>query len=119
MLSPREFKPGKQIYVDDYLADLIPGFIKSKMEDLAILNKACHDHDSEIIRKIGHNWKGVCPSYGFHDLGKLGKQFETLAAAEDFHAVQEYLDTLPAYLRGAQIIARPESENAAEFESDF
>lgn len=100
----------EKIYVDDFLVDLVPGFVQHKREDLQVLHKALTARDFETVRKIGHNWKGVCPSYGFDDLGKIGRQFEQIAAQKDTAALNELLEALPRYLDTVQIEPRPESE---------
>ena len=74
-----------KIFVDEFLIDLIPNFIKNKIAELAILKTAVKIKDFDAIKKIGHNWKGVCSSYGFTYLGETGKQFELLAENQDFY----------------------------------
>ncbi|MBC7743001.1 MAG: Hpt domain-containing protein [Bdellovibrionaceae bacterium] len=96
-------KYSDQVSVEDMLADLIPGFLKNKATDLVILNQALSEKDFDKIKKIGHNWKGACSSYGFDYLGEVGKQFENLAAKSDTEKLEIILKSLPEYLKNVQV----------------
>lgn len=102
-----------KIFVDEFLIDLIPNFIKNKIHDLTIIKSALETNDFETIRKIGHNWKGVCSSYGFKYLGETGKQLEHLAEAHDKTSLRFLIESLPEYLRNVQIESIPEYEATA------
>lgn len=99
-----------KIFVDEFLVDLIPNFIKNKVADLAVLKNAAENFDFEAIKKIGHNWKGVCSSYGFKYLGETGKQLEYLAQNKDLPSIKILIESLPEYLRNVQIESIPETE---------
>lgn len=94
----------EKIYVDDYLMDLVPNFIQNKFLDLNKINYAIDNKDLETIKKIGHNWKGVCSSYGFNKLAEIGKKFEILAQNTDYSGIKKIIDHLPTYLKNVQII---------------
>lgn len=108
--TDRSMKVPDKIFVDEFLVDLIPNFIKNKIDDLAILKSAIEDNDFETVRKIGHNWKGVCSSYGFKYLGETGKQFEYLAENKDLASLRLLIESLPEYLKNVQIESIPEYE---------
>lgn len=96
-------KFSETVSVEKMLVDLVPGFIKNKFDDLQSLNKLIQQKDYQRIQKIGHNWKGACPSYGFHYLGEVGKQFEILVQNEDYKKLQELISTLPDYLKNVSV----------------
>ncbi|MBC7419683.1 MAG: Hpt domain-containing protein [Bdellovibrio sp.] len=96
-------KHSDKIAIEEILADLIPGFLKNKTLDLKILNQALVEKDYEKFKKIGHNWKGACSSYGFHYLGEVGKQFELLAADQDHEKLTKLMHSLPQYLKNIQL----------------
>ncbi len=96
-------KYSDKVSVEDMLADLIPGFLKNKTADLDILNQALNEKNFDQIKKIGHNWKGACSSYGFHYLGEVGKQFEILAAEKNDVKLKVILDSLPKYLKNIEV----------------
>lgn len=108
-ISTDESKKNK-IYVDDFIVDLIPNFIKNKLKDLELLGAAIEKKDSDIIKKIGHNWKGVCASYGFDSLAEVGSQLEILAENADFSKIKVLVENLPKYLENVQIISISSSE---------
>lgn len=109
--STRSMKVPDKIFVDEFLVDLIPNFIKNKIDDLAVLKSAIENNDFETVRKIGHNWKGVCSSYGFKYLGETGKQFEYLAENKDAASLRLLVESLPEYLKNVQIESIPEYED--------
>ena len=110
ILSDTSPKVPDKIFVDEFLVDLIPNFIKNKIDDLTILKNAAEKEDFETIKKIGHNWKGVCSSYGFKYLGETGKQFEYLAQNKDLASIKLLIESLPVYLRNVQIESVPDYE---------
>ena len=100
-----DFKPitAETVEVEKMLIDLVPGFIKNKEDDIQSMNSMIEQHDFNKIKKIGHNWKGACPSYGFHYLGEVGKQFEILAQSEDYDSLKHLISTLPNYLKNVTV----------------
>ncbi len=96
-------KYSDRIMVEQMLADLIPGFLRNKTNDLKILNQAIIDQDYNQIKKIGHNWKGACSSYGFHYLGEVGQQFEELATDKNKDKLKVLIDSLPEYFNNIQV----------------
>lgn len=119
MMTNEVFKdtPAK-IYVNEFLVDLIPGFIKNKFDDLAVLKSAIDNKDAATIKKIGHNWKGVCASYGFNYLGEAGKQFEILAQNEDYASLKLLAESIPEYLRNIQVESVPDEDAEDDATSD-
>lgn len=119
--TDRAMRVPDKIFVDEFLVDLIPNFIKNKIVDLAILKSALESKDFDTIKKIGHNWKGVCSSYGFNYLGEAGKQFELLAQNEDAHSLALLIDSLPEYLRNVRIESVPDfdMENPGDHQSEI
>ena len=96
-------KLAETVSVEKMLVDLVPGFLKNKMDDLQSINTMMQQKDYSKIQKIGHNWKGACPSYGFHYLGEVGKQFELLVQNQDYKSLEDLVQTLPAYLKNVTI----------------
>lgn len=91
-------KYSDHITVEAMLADLVPGFLNNKINDLITLNQALKRNDYEAFKKTGHKWKGACASYGFHYLGEVGKQFESLAEQKSTAQLTSLLESLPQYL---------------------
>ena len=91
------------ISVDEMLKDLIPGFLKNKENEIQQLNEMLEQKDFSKVKKLGHNWKGSCPSYGFHYLGELGKVFEELGQNKDYTTLKKIVSTLPSYIKNLDI----------------
>ena len=102
-------KTADTISVDEMLKDLIPGFLKNKENELQQLQQMLEQQDYHRIKKIGHNWKGSCPSYGFHYLGEMGKHFEELVQNEDYTSLKNIVGTLSSYFKNLHIQYLPES----------
>lgn len=96
-------KISETVPVEEMLSDLIPGFLKNKTDDLHFINEMIEKKDYKQIKKIGHNWKGACPSYGFNYLGEVGKQFEILVDEERYDELKSLVDTLPTYLDNVKV----------------
>ena len=96
-------KTVETVAVEKILVDLVPGFIKNKVDDVRMLSLMLEQMDFNKIKKIGHNWKGACPSYGFHYLGEVGKQFEILAQNKDQASLTDLIKTLPIYLKNVSV----------------
>lgn len=103
-----------EIYVDDFIFDLIPNFIKNKFNDIDQIKTAIENKNPDIIKNIGHNWKGVCSSYGFNRLAEMGKKLELLAVNENYIEIKQIIDALPNYLKNIQIIRKPPISNQVE-----
>lgn len=104
-MSTNNFAPklAETVIVEKMLVDLVPGFLKNKSDDLQSIKSMIQQKDYSTIQKIGHNWKGACPSYGFHYLGEVGKQFEILVQNREFKRLEDLVQTLPAYLKNVTI----------------
>ena len=96
-------KYADRVVTDDMLADLIPGFLKNKSNDLIVLNQALANKDLDQFKKIGHKWKGACSSYGFHYLSEVGQQFEALAAESKYDKLNSLLQSLDIYLANIEV----------------
>lgn len=96
-------KISETVQVEKMLSDLVPGFIKNKFDDLETINSLIENSDFSKIKKIGHNWKGACPSYGFTYLGEVGKQFEILVQNRDYDTLQALVKSLPSYLKNVNV----------------
>ena len=96
-------KYSDHIMTDAMLADLIPGFLKNKRDDVLALSQAIKAADYETFKKTGHKWKGACASYGFHYLGDVGKQFEELAEQKNSAQLMVLLESLTKYLANIEL----------------
>lgn len=69
--------------VDPLIADLVPGFVARRLEDLILLDAALSDTNFDDVRRIAHKLKGSGLSFGFPRLSELGAELEEAAIAQD------------------------------------
>lgn len=91
------------IKVDPDLADLAPGFLDNCRRDLARAQLALEASDWTVITRFGHSLKGAAPSYGFDEIGRLGKEIEVAAKATLPERAQTVLISLASYLQTVRI----------------
>ncbi len=89
-------EPDQSVRVDKSLSHLMPLFFDNRRELLDEALGCCESGDLERLHGIGHNFKGACGSYGFHQLSRLGEELQyaqDLAAARDLvRRMREHLD---------------------------
>lgn len=104
-MDTNDFTPkiSETVQVEKMLTDLVPGFLKNKYADIDFINSLIEKNEFSRIKKIGHDWKGACPSYGFEYLGEVGKQFEILVQNEDYDTLRNLVKTLPTYLKNVNV----------------
>ncbi|MFK7896349.1 MAG: response regulator [Myxococcota bacterium] len=85
--------------VDPLIADLVPGFVARRFEDLELLEAALKKSRFEEIRRIAHKMKGSGSSFGFPMISDLGLALEEAAIAQDekeikrcFNQIREQLE---------------------------
>jgi HPt (histidine-containing phosphotransfer) domain-containing protein len=89
--------------VASWLSKLIPRFMQNRRDEIAILREAIDRGDYARIRSLGHNLKGIGPSYGFEPLCALGLELERAAAAGDGSALSVATDALETYVTRVQV----------------
>ena len=99
-------KPNDRITlrIDPDLADLIPGFLEGRRQDVAAIMKALEQNDDEAIRILGHNMKGFGSGYGFDEITDLGKSLEQAAKKGDTEEIKRKVSELSAYLDSLDIV---------------
>ena len=71
-----------QVRVDRQIEYLIPFFLENRRERLAEGLALCDQGDLARLRRLGHDFKGTCGSYGFAYLSRLGGELEQAADLE-------------------------------------
>ena len=80
-------------------ADRIGPFLERRRREIPILRDALAAAETEEIRAIGHNLKGVGAGFGYAQLADLGLRLEEAAADEDHAGLEAAIDALEAFLR--------------------
>lgn len=92
------------VYVDPDLADYIPTFVDNRKKELQQASDFLNSSDYESLRRLGHTLKGCCPSYGFVELGELGKKLEDLAKNEKSEEISSLLKDMGWLLDHFEVI---------------
>ncbi len=95
------------VEADPELAELVPGFLARKREDVAALMTAVEELDYQALRSIGHRIKGEGAGFGFDVISDIGRALEDAARAQDAGAAQHLVQALADYLDAVEV--RPAS----------
>lgn len=93
-----------RIHVDPDLADLIPGFLKNRRNDLAAMQEALARAEYDTIRILGHSMKGAGGGYGFDAITDIGAVLEQAARDMNPDAVRKGLQDLCSYLNRVEVV---------------
>ncbi|MCB9059903.1 MAG: Hpt domain-containing protein [Halobacteriovoraceae bacterium] len=91
------------VKIDRDLEPLMDLFLQKRKEDLDELLKLREKMDFENIRLAGHRIKGASGSYGFSDLGLLGKAIELSAKNKKSEDLINYISKFEEYLNNLEI----------------
>ena len=91
------------IEVEEFLADLIPGFLENRQADVGKLRTAVADHDLEAIRHIAHDLKGLGAGYGFQLITDIGIMLSEAAKKDDVAELNALITQYETYLSNLDI----------------
>jgi PAS domain S-box-containing protein len=80
------------------LADLIPGFLQNRRNDVAAIRDALVHGDFKTIEHLGHGMSGAGGSWGFDEVTVIGASMERAAQGADRDASYRLVDELARYL---------------------
>lgn len=92
------------VRIDAQLAELIPGYLRNRQEDLEAIDTALARGDFDSIHFIGHSMKGSGGGYGFDDITEFGLQLERAALAADADEVRRWARQLAAYCERVEVV---------------
>lgn len=96
-----------QVWIDEDIAELIPGYMQRRKEDLGNILGAVKDKAFDRIEYIGHSMKGSGGGYGLPSISEIGRELERHAARGDIDCILTCLDQLEYYLDNLEILVRP------------
>jgi HPt (histidine-containing phosphotransfer) domain-containing protein len=91
------------IHVDPDIADLIPGYLEKRREDIAAMLTALERGDFETVRILGHSMKGSGGGYGFDAISDIGAGLEQAAKIKHSHEIREQVSALSSYLDRVEV----------------
>jgi HPt (histidine-containing phosphotransfer) domain-containing protein len=92
------------VKIDPDLAELIPGYLENRIQDILHILEALERADFETIRTLGHGMKGSGGGYGFAAITEIGKAIETAAKEGNAGAIREGVESLRSYLERVEVV---------------
>jgi PAS domain S-box-containing protein len=89
---------------EDEIAELIPGYLAGRHEELARMRTMLDSSDFEGLRVLSHNLKGSGESYGFPELSRLGRDLEKSANETNAAGARGLLAQLGKYLGQIELV---------------
>jgi HPt (histidine-containing phosphotransfer) domain-containing protein len=77
--------------INQELKEIVPPFIKTREDDIELLNNFFAEKNFEELKSIGHKIKGTSGSYEFMELSSLGEKIEQAASTKDIKALEELI----------------------------
>lgn len=87
-----------KITFDNELICLLPTFLKRKKEELSLLRFFLNKKEFKEIESIGHKLLGNSGSYGFMELGMLGKMLMLKANKKDEDGINKIIIEIELYV---------------------
>ncbi len=85
-------------------ADLIPGFLQNRRQDVSAMLDALDRGDFETVESMGHGMKGAGSSYGFQAITDIGAALEQAAERVDNDASRKWVGELSRYLDRVEVV---------------
>jgi HPt (histidine-containing phosphotransfer) domain-containing protein len=92
------------VRADPKFADLIPGFLQNRRNDVGMILEALDRGDFETVERLGHGMKGAGGSWGFQDISDVGASLEQAALKADADASRKWVGQLSRYLDRVEIV---------------
>jgi len=92
------------VKADPDIADLIPGFLENRRQDIAVMLGALKQGDFETIRVLAHSMKGAGGGYGFDAITEIGRGLEQAAKSKNAEETGKHISALSSYLDRVEVI---------------
>ncbi len=92
------------VRADPKFADLIPGFLQNRRQDVIAMREALDRRDFETVESLGHGMKGAGGNYGFQAISDIGAALEEAAKSADTEASRTWVDELSRYLDRVEVV---------------
>ena len=94
-----------RVRADPAIADLIPGFLQNRMQDVIAVLDALDRSDFQAVKTLGHGMRGAGGSYGFQAITDIGAALEHAAENADIEASRKCAGELSRYLERVEIVS--------------
>ena len=92
------------VHANPRFADLIPGFLQNRRQDIIEVLDALERGDFEVVENLAHGMKGAGGSYGFQAITDIGAALEQAAKTADTDMSREWVGELTRYLDCVEIV---------------
>jgi HPt (histidine-containing phosphotransfer) domain-containing protein len=92
------------LYIDQGLAEIVPGFLENRRRDVQTLEIALQENNLSQIHIIGHRMRGDGGGYGFDAISTIGAALEQAAAREDRDAIRRRIAELIDFLARVTVV---------------
>lgn len=96
-----------RVWIDEDIAELIPGYMERRREDLAAISEALQLGEFEKIMVIGHSMKGSGGGYGFPFISEIGRELEGQVALRNTGGIIKCQELLEHYINHLEILVKP------------
>ena len=86
-------------------ADLMPGFLENRRQDVIAMQDALDRGDFEIVEHLAHGMKGAGGNYGFQAITDIGAALEQAAGSADTDASRKWVGELSSYLDRVEVVS--------------
>jgi HPt (histidine-containing phosphotransfer) domain-containing protein len=86
-------------------ADLIPGFLQNRRQDVIAMLDALDRGNFETVESLGHGMKGAGGSWGFQAITDIGAALELAGESADTVASHKWVGELSTYLDRVEVIS--------------
>jgi CheY-like chemotaxis protein len=93
------------VRADPRFADLIPGFLQHRRQDVIAMLDALDRRDFEKVESLGHGMKGAGGNYGLQAISDIGAALEEAAKSGDTDASRTWVDELSRYLDRVELVS--------------
>jgi CheY-like chemotaxis protein/HPt (histidine-containing phosphotransfer) domain-containing protein len=91
------------VHADPKFADLIPGFLEHRRQNVIVMQDALDRGDFETVAMLGHGMRGAGGSYGFPAITDIGAALEQAATDIDREASRKWVAELSSYLDRVEV----------------
>jgi len=93
------------VHANPRFADLIPGFLLNRRQDVIAMMHALDKGDFGTVQNLGHGMKGAGGSWGFQGITDIGAALEQAAESSDNDLSRRWVGELSRYLDRVEIVA--------------
>ena len=93
------------VHANPKIADLIPGFLQNRRQDVIAMLDALDRGDFATVESLGHGMKGAGGSWGFQAITDIGAALEQAAESADSDASRKWVGELSRYLDRVEVVS--------------